>query len=782
MLKNSIKTTLRCIKHSKLFSFINITGLAAGIACCIFISIWVRHELSFDLFHEKIDNIYLVRANRRSNEAVAQTSGTPPSLGPALESDYPEVARVVRLFHWQPELLMRNGEAVFREKVQFSDPSLFEVFTFPIMKGQKPEVAARPDIMVISENLAIRLFKDQDPVGRTITIDNRIDMTIAAVMKNLPAQSSLRFDVWMPLKATERIFNLPEFLNSWGNNAFRTYVQLHPAVEPGTFSARIAGRIKQADPRSDLELYVYPYRDLYLQLQGHGKRVRMFSLIAVLILLMACINFANLSTARSEKRAKEVGIRKVVGAPRSLLVRQFLGESLFFAFISLALALGLVMLFLPLFRGLTGIAISVGTLGAAVPWPLIILLTILAGLVSGIYPAFVLSAMKPARTVKGSALFSQKRGFLRKALVLVQSSLSVVFIICFVVVSSQIRFMKTRNPGYSKESILSVPVQGELARSYAAVKTELQNNPGIEHVAMTTDSPLYIGSIVVGGRWEGMDLEASPSITMFGVDADFLKTFKVAMAKGRFFGPETAPVSRNVVVNETLAAMMGRQEVIGARISALDDDFTVIGVVRDFNYRPLDQDLEPLMMFHNTDIMPYRFMFLKLVADRIPQTLASIGDIQGRFNLDAPLEYTYLDEQAAAQYGDEDRLQVLITVFMYLAVLISSLGLFGLSVFMVERRTREIGIRKVLGASTQRITALLSMGFLNWVLLSNLIAWPAGYLLMSEWLRNFAFRIDLGLWIFALSAAILFAVGVTTVSTQALRAASASPVKSLMYQ
>lgn len=782
MFKNYLKIIFRSIKNHKLFSFINIAGLAAGIACCIFISIWVRDEQSFNRFHEKIDRIYLVRSQIQSGNTTTQISGSPPMLGPALQSEHPEVMNTVRLFNWQPELLMRSGEDVFREKIQFSDSSLFDTFTFPILKGQLPREFTSTSELIISERLAERLFGRKDPIGRTITIDNRIDMTVSGVMKDIPVNSSLKFDVWAPLTMTERIFNLPEFLNSWRNLAFRTYVELKSDVSPEHFNAKISGRIKQVDPKSSIEPFVYPFKDYYLELLEHGKKVRMFSIIAILVLLMACINFANLSTARSEKRAKEVGIRKIVGAQRVTLIRQFLGESILYAFISLTLALNLVILLLPLFRKLTGLDITAGSVWLVTPWLLILGLTILTGLISGLYPAFILSALPPARTVKGNPLLTQRGGSFRKVLVLLQSSLSILFIICFVSISSQIRFMKTRSPGYSKESVLSIPIQGELKNCFAALKTDMLKNPGIEHVSLTTDSPLYIGSIVTKGRWKGKDPNTDPPITLFGVDPDFLDTFDVNLVQGQFFGPATSSQSRDVVINEKLAAFISKEGVIGVQIKSMQGNFNVIGVVRDFNFRPLDQELEPLIMFHNDEITSFRFMFLKLVPDRIPQTITYLKELQSRFNLDAPLEYEFLDEEASAQYANEERLRRLVSVFMGLAILISSLGLFGLSAFMAERRFKEIGIRKVLGASSPQVTALLSMNFLKWILLSNLFAWPAAYIFMSGWLRNFAYKIDLSLWIFAMSAGILGVIGLTTVSIQALRAALANPVDSLRHE
>lgn len=782
MFRNYLTITARIIRRHKLFSFINIGGLTAGLACCILISIWVREERSTDRFHQKIDRIFLVRSLFRSADAANAQSGTPPLLGPALAAEYPEVLGMARLFNWQPEILMKCGDVSFRQKVQFSDPALFDLFTFLIVRGERPRTLMAPAEMVLSEKLAARLFGREDPVGRTITLDNRMEMTVRAVMKDIPSASSLKFDAWAPLQGFVQFVGRPDFLGNWGNNAFRTYVELDENVRPEAFSAKISGRIKRANPEASVEPFVYPFKDFYLRLLGNGRRVDLFLLVAVLVLLMACINFANLSSARSEMRAKEVGVRKTAGARRGLLVGQFLGESFLFAALSLVAAVALVIALIPLFQKLTGLAVSPGDVWGATPWPAVLGVSLAAGLLSGLYPAFVLSSLKPALTLKADAGPGRGRGVFRKALVLTQFSLSILFIIAFVVVASQIRFMKTRHPGYSREAVLFFPIQGEMTRAYPRVKAALLADPAVENVTASTDVPLDISSIVVGGDWEGRDPEADANITFFGADHDFLKTFGLALVQGRFFGPETPARSGDIIINEKLAGLLGRKDASGARITMLGRDFTVIGVVKDFNFRPLDQGLEALAMFHDDSILPYRYMFVKARPEGIPGVAAFLEDARRAFALDAPLEYRFLDAEAAAQYGNEEKFRGLVGAFTVLAILISALGLLGLSAFLVERRVREIGIRRVLGASALRVTGLLSASVLKWVLVANLVAWPAGYFVMSRWLRNFAFRIELEPWIFLLSAGILMAIGIGTVSFQTLRAAHADPAASLRHE
>jgi ABC-type antimicrobial peptide transport system permease subunit len=782
MLRNHLTITLRIIRRHKLFSFINIAGLAAGIACCLLISIWVRAERSTDRFHEKIDRIFLVRSQFRSGQEVNASSGTPPLLGPALAAEFPEVLGAARLFNWQPEILMKSGDVVFRQEVLFADPALFEVFTFPIARGERPRTPFPPTDMVVSERLAARLFGREDPVGRTVTLDNRMTMTVRAVMRDVPSSSSRKFDAWAPLEAFAQFRGRPDFLDNWGNIAFRTYVELAPGVDPGTVDAKIGGRIQKAIPEADVTLTLYPFKELYLKLLGNGRRVGLFSIVAVLVLLMACINFANLSSARADRRALEVGVRKTAGAGRGYLIGQFLGEALLFAALSWVAAMGLVIALLPVYRRLTGLGVGPGDIWAAAPWPVMLGLVLSAGLLSGLYPAFVLSSLRPALTLKSDASPGRGRAAFRKALVLTQFSLSILFIIAFVVVASQVRFMQIRDPGYSRQAVLYVPIQGEMARAFPRVKSALMADPAVERVTVSTDVPFNISSVVVSGDWEGRDPEADANITFFGADHEFLTAFGLGLVQGRFFGLETPAASDDIVINERLAGLIGRRDILGSRLTMIGRDFTVIGVVKDFLFRPLDQSLGPLAMFHDEGILPYRYMFVKARPGGIPNVLAFLEGARRAFGLDAPLEPRFLDEEASAQYRNDERFRGLVGAFTALAVVISALGLIGLSAFMVERRVREIGIRKVLGASALRVTGYLTANVLKWVLAANLIAWPAGYLIMSRWLRNFAFRIDLEPWIFLLSGGALLALGLGTVAFQTLGAARAAPVDSLRHE
>jgi putative ABC transport system permease protein len=774
MFKNYFKIALRGMKRQKLLSFINIAGLAVGMACCLLIFLWVRHEISYDRFHKNIDRLFLIRCWIGSGTERVQTSRTPPSLGPAVKAEYPDVAQQARLFNSPMEFLLQIGEDKFKQKVQFADPSVFDVFSFPFIRGGSQDVFSGPGVMIVSRTFATRHFGTDDPVGKMIRVDALHDFQIVGVMEDIPSNSTIRFEVWIPLEFMTKIVDA-DYLNNWGNFAFLTYVELKEGVLPNAFSEKISRRIIQVDPKSDAEPFVYPFKDYYLKIRGQEKAVRMFSLIAGLILLMACINFTNLTTARAERRAKEVGIRKVAGADRRQLIGQFFGESTLWAFFSLAIAAALCGLLLPYFRSLTGKPLSLGALLAGNSWPAIVIITLLAGILSGVYPGLMLSSLPPVHTVKGKSGSSNRGGNVRRVLVVVQSGFSILLFICTVIFSSQIRYMKTRDPGFARDYLVSIPIQGRLRENAAAMKHELLSNPRIRNVSLTTNTPSYIGSYVTRCRWEGKDLSYDPDVTLFGADPDFARTFAVDVVQGRFFPPDAPARISDIVINNKLAGLMGGGSPIGKQISCVDREFTVIGVVKDFNFRPLDQELEPLIIFHDDKIMDYKYMFMKIDPEDVGRTIAAIAVLQRKFNSDFPFEYSFLDEEFDRMYKDEEKTGRIIGSFTVLAGLISCLGLFGLSAFLAERRTREIGIRKVLGASSAEIVRLLYRSLLPWVLLANLFAWPAAYYFMSKWLRNFAFRTDFKAWHFILSAGTAALIAVLTSSSQTLKAARANP-------
>ena len=794
MFKNYLKIALRNIKKHKGYSFINIFGLAGGIACCILIFLWVQDEFSYDRFHENGDNLYLVGTHLRLGNQTSTSSGTPPALGPAFKEEYPEIVNSVRFCNGPHALIFAYGEKRFREYVEAVDGSLLDMFTFPMIQGNPKTALTNPYSLVMTQRMAQKYFNTEDALGKIIRVENRYDFEVTGVLKNIPRNSLLQFDFLVPIQFLEEHWNEPNHLDTWYNLSFTTFVQLREDASPKEVEEKTAGRIKQGHPENDVTPFLRSYTKLYLYgLTGRGRiaSVRMLSLIAVFVLLIACINFMNLTTARAGNRAREIGMRKVTGALRWDIIKQFYGESVLMAFLSLVFAVLLVIFLLPVFNSLTGkeltldpshnLSLALGLLGA----------TLLTGLIAGSYPALFMSSFRPVKIMKDASGIGSKSSLFRKILVVLQFSISVALIIQTLVVYKQLNYMRTRDLGFNREHLVYIPVNGSLGQHYEAAKQELQQVPGIIHASLTSRTPLLFGSSGSGWDWDGKSPEIDPMIRYFCCDFDFVKTFEMKMVQGRFFSreltPAASPQSGQLVINEEFARIIGKENPVGMRLSHGPYHGTIIGVINDFNYFPLYYQSGPLVIFYKTynptpDHHFYRYIFARIRPDNIPQTVASIEKIYKKFNPEFPFNLRFLDEDYNRLYHSEEKVSVIFLYFATLAVLISCLGLFGLASFLAEQRTKEIGIRKVLGSSVQAIIVLLSKQFLKWVAVANVIALPIAWFLSYTWLQNYPYRTGTGIWIFVLTAAVTLAIAFLTVSYQSVKAARSNPVKSLRYE
>jgi putative ABC transport system permease protein len=794
MFKNYVKIALRNIKRHKGHSFINIFGLAAGIACCILIFLWVQDEFSYDRFHDNGDNLYLVGTHMRLGSQMATSSGTPPALGPTLKQEYPEIINSARFCNGPHALIFAYGEKRFREETEAVDSSLLEMFTFPLIQGDPESALKEPHSVVMTERMARKYFNADDALGKIIRVENRYDFKITGVLKNLPHNSLLQFDFLIPIQFLEELWNAPDHLDTWYNLSFTTFVQLNEKASPEDVSQKIAGRIKQEYPKDDVTPFLRRFTKLYLYgLEGGGRivRIRMLSLIAVFVLLIACINFMNLTTARAGNRAKEIGMRKVTGALRRDIIIQFFGESLLMAFISLVLAVGVVLLLLPVFNTLTGkelaldlshnLALALGLLGV----------TLLTGLIAGSYPALFMSSFQPVKIMKDASRISSKSSLFRKIMVVLQFAISVTLIIRTLVVYKQLEYMRTLDLGFNREHLVYVPVNGALEQHYDAAKQELLQIPGITQVSLTSRTPLAFGSSGNGWEWEGKSADVDPMVRYFCCDYDFVDTFKIKIVHGRFYTPELTPAaspqSLQLVINEEFARVIGKENPVGMRLSKGPYQATIIGVIKDFNYWPLYYRSGPLIIFYKTyDPAPghhfYRYIFARIRPDNIPQTISRIKEVYTKFNPEFPFTYRFLDEDYDRLYRSEEQAGAILRNFAVLAVLISCLGLFGLASFLAEQRTKEIGIRKVLGSSVGGIIVLLSKQFLKWVAVANIIALPIAWYMSYAWLQNYPYRTGTGVWIFILTACMTLVIALVTVSYQSIKAARATPADSLRYE
>ncbi|UCC41825.1 MAG: ABC transporter permease [Candidatus Aminicenantes bacterium] len=802
MFRNYLKITFRNIKSYKGFSLINISGLAIGMACTILILLWVQYELSFDRFHENADQLYQAVYKFEDQEVYGRY--LPGPLAALLKDEYPDIIDTTTYKPWEKKISF--GLKSFFGTGSYVDPSFFEMFTFPFAKGDPKTAFAEPFSIVITEDLANKFFGNENPLGKTLTYyvySQGIDLNVTGIIKNIPQNSHIQFDFLIPFEIGY------QWMKTWRNNAVHTYVQLHEGSNWQDVSKKISNVLNRHIPNSKVKanLYLYPLKKIHLfALEGGGliTYVYIFSVMALVILLIACINFMNLSTARSEKRFKEIGIKKVVGSSRTQLIKQFLSEAIFLSLLALFLATVIVKLLLPSVNATLGVELDLN-------YSLVFILSLfsmalLTGIASGSYPAFFLSSFQPAAILKGqlsSMIILKKKGsqkstvrqrgsFLRKVLVVAQFSLSIFFIICVMGVHKQLNYIRNRDLGFDKGHVVVLQATGELKKGSQTIKNELLKNPDIQNVTFSAFSLTDWESSVSGLDldWTGKMSDRDFLIGNNYVDYDYLKTFNMKMAEGRFFSKEfAADASDACVVNEAAVKAMGMKEPIGKKIvwssgSQYENRRTIVGVIKDYNTQSLHQEVRPfaLMPIENMQQNMSNYMCIKLRSDNIPRSLKLIESKIKEFVPDDPLIYHFLDEKINSLYQTEQLTGKLTRYITFLAIFISCLGLFGLASFSVERRTKEIGVRKVLGASVSKIMLLLTKDFSKWVFLANIIAWPTAWFAMNRWLQNFAYRTDIGIWIFIFSASLAFIIALLVVSYQSIRAALANPVDSLRYE
>jgi len=787
MIKNYFKVALRNIRKHPGYSIINIAGLAIGLACCLFILIWVLDELSYDKFHENDPYIYRVEENQYYSGRVYHVTVTPYPLAPALKQDFPEIIEATQYVGLGGQLLRYGEKAFFETGIKAVAPAFFRMFTFPIVKGDSHTALDDPFSLVISEEIAKKYFGEEDPIGKVFSINNRYDMKVSGVMKNVPNNSYLQFDMVLPYALLEKVGAVSD---SMGSNSILTFVQLQKGASLQQVNDKIRGFIKKHVPDSVTELELALYSRIHLhQYFGYGrdmgqiKYVYIFSLIAFFVLLIACINFMNLSTARSANRAREVGVRKVVGALKSHIIRQFYGESIIYAFIALAFAAMLVVLLMSPFNNLSGKELSLGILGNGMILVGFIGVTLFTGLVAGSYPALFLSSFQPVSVIKGSLKSGAGSSLFRRMLVVVQFALSIFLIIGTVVVYNQLQYMKNRDVGYNKEHLVYIPMRGQTGRFYEALKNALVRDSRILGVTGSSHRPSNIGSNSGGADWEGKDPEKVVLIGMSGVDYDYIDTIGIELTEGRSFSKEYGTDQTEAfIVNEEVAKLIGKESVVGERFSFVGRDGKIIGVMKNFHYYSLRNKIEPLAIYMNPAAKGFNYTLIRIPSENISASLDFVKETWQKVVPGFPFEYRFLVDDFEYYYRSEERMGDLLKYFSILAVFIACLGLFGLASFTAEQRTKEIGIRKVLGASAQQITLLLCREFFVLVLLANIISWPVAYFVMRNWLQGFAYRANLGVFTFVLTMGLALVIALLTVSFQAVKAAVANPVDALKYE
>jgi putative ABC transport system permease protein len=791
MFKNFFKTTIRSLQRNKGYSFLNIFGLAIGITCAGLIFLWVEDELSFDQFNTKKNQLYYIRENQKYDTYTATFGSTPAPMAPVIKAEIPGIANTCRINGLDTKLITIDNKSMYAGG-SYVDVSLFSMFTFPFVQGDAKTAFKELHSMVITESTAKKFFgNEKNVIGKTVRVDNKQDYVITGVIKDISKNSTVQFEWVAPFQIWWDENKL--WAQSWGNNDLDTYVELKPNISAVSVNKILYNFIQQREPKSNARPFLWSAKDWHLRdefdngVQTGGGRityVHLFSVIAWIILLIACINFMNLATARSEKRAKEVGVRKVLGAAKQNLVSQFIGEALLMAFLSAVLAVIIMSLALPAFNLLVQKNLSLD-LTKPLHATALTAITLISGLVAGSYPSLYLSSFNPAFVLKGLKLKTGSAEFIRKGLVVLQFSISIILIISTIVIYQQIQHVKSRSLGFNKKDLLQVDMNSEMTKNYEAVHQDLLGTGLIENVAVSNYNTLYGGNNTGGLVWEGKKSNNEVLISTRYVSPDYMKTSGIKILEGRDLVETDSVQSKrlNVLITQSLEKLMGTNIAVGKTLHWDGDTsgtvVNIVGVVNDYVYGDLYGKPDPVMFFC-VNMPDASNMYVRLKPNAYVETaIKQIGTVLKKDNPSYPFTYHFVDDQFNQMFQNEQLISKLSRVFAMLAIIISCLGLFGLAAYTAERRIKEIGIRKVLGASVTSITTLLSKDFLQLVFISCLVAFPLAWWMMYSWLQNYKYRIEISWWIFIIAGFIAILIALITVSFQAIKAAVANPVKSL---
>ena len=786
MLTSYLKTALRFFRRQKGYATLNVVGLAVGLACAFFILLWVQDERRVDRFHDDVEQLYVVKRHMKftNGDIVTAQSVTVPAAA-ELEAGFPEIEHA-ELVSFRREIVIAQGDHASREEGIWADSAFFDIFSFPLLAGDPATALAAPDGIVLSERLAEVFFpgeRHDDVIGQTVRVDDRADFRVTGVAAEAPDYSTLQFD-WVIPFAEFRARNA--WVEHWGNSGNKIFIRLRDGADHRAVSAKIRTLIgDNFEDSTPTDLFLQPFGDQYLynkfdngqQVGGRIEYVRIFSVVALFLVLIACINFMNLATARAGQRAREIGVRKSLGASRGRLVGQFLSEAVLTAIGAFALAALTVTVLLPAFNEVAGKAVSLAALGAGT-WALFFAIAIGAGLLAGSYPALVLSGFDPARVLRGGDAPQGGVG-LRKFLVVAQFAASILLIVGTFVVSGQLDYIQSKNLGLDRDNVIAFNLEESARERFSTFQQSLRDRPGIEGVSAASSLPFSIGNSTTDPVWEGKDPDSETLFHALQTHYGFTETMRMELVAGRTFSPAFGADSVNFVVNETAARVMGMDAPVGEALSMWGRDGQIVGVVKDFHMASLYEPIEPTIILLEPEADNLWLVTARLSAGQTSEGLASVQEAFATFNPGVPFDYEFLDAQFGEMYESEQRIATLANVFAVVAAFIACLGLLGLAAYAAQRRRKEIGVRKVLGASVTNVVGLLSRDFLTLVLVACALTLPLAYLGAERWLSDFAFRADLGAGPFVLAGSAALVLAALTVGVQAYRAASADPVQSL---
>ena len=785
MLRNYLKIAWRNLVKSKSFAFLNIAGLSTGMACSILILLWVQNELSYDSFHKAAKSIYRITVDSEAFNLAVSSAG----MGPDLQHEIPEIEEVVRTTKFQNALFKVNQEVFEEDKFMYVDSNFLSLFDFNLAYGDKSTALAAPNSLILSTSLAKTYFGKEDVLGKTLQLNNNKTLRVTGVLEPLPSNSHFKFEALSPV-STILHENADLAGNDWFNFEYYTYFRVNEAVNGSAkgvsgIESDIDRIVKARFDGFDIHFRLQPleeihlYSDLQMDVAGHGNvaYVHTFFVVALFILVVACINFMNLATARSAKRAREVGLRKAVGAERSQLVGQFFSESVLLSCISLLLATGLAFLILPYFNQLTAGNLRIRYESGSF-WMSLLAIAAVTGLLSGSYPSLYLSGFNPVEVLKGRLRISGGNRLFRNGLVLTQFTVSAILIVGTIVVYNQLNYIRNKSLGYDKSNLIIVPFKGDLKAKQDALRANLNQNPLLSEYSIFADLPTQLDRGTTSLSWDGKNQNEEILIPDIRVDNHFLNVFDLKVLAGRGFSADFSENESNVIVNEALMKLMGktRENIIGQAMEYNGQQVQVVGLVNDFHFKPLQYGIEPLVMAEKSE---GNYLTIRTTMNQTQAAISALEEIHSDLNPAFPFTYSFLDEDLQNLYKGEQQMGQIFNGLAILALFISCLGIYGLSAYMAEQRTKEIGIRKVLGAGTARLVALMSGDFVKLIGFSLLVAVPVSWYYLDQWLSGFAYHITVSWWMFAAAALSLLLITLFTVSYQSIKTALLNPVKSL---
>jgi len=790
MLKNTFRLALRSIFKNKGFAFLNISGLAVGLTASLLIFLWIQDELSFEKYNLNAENIYRVEEDQFYSGEKYHVTVTPHPSGPVWKEKIPEIREQTRI-NRLPRILFRQDDKVFFESsIIAADSGLFKVFTMPLVFGDPETVLNSPHSIVLTEKLASKYFGDANPLGRTLTLENKLQFMVTGVMRNLPKNSMFTFEGVIPYSFLNEIGAIS---NSWGNNSILTFVLCEKGLDISAVNKKLTDVVLEYLPQTTTKYLLFPLLDIHLHSQfgyevskGPVIVVIIFSLIAVFVLLIACFNFINLSTAKASGRTKEIGIKKVAGANQKTLIIQFMLETFFLVLVALALALILIGLSLPVFNNISGKHFILSDLVHIKFIASILVVGIITGILAGLYPALYLASFKPATVLKGGSVSEKGNGKLRQVLVIIQFTLSILIAITAVFMYMQLKHLQDADLGFDKENLICIPMMGDMNPKYNSLKSDLLRETLIQGVTAARSNPVRIGSNSGGASWEGKDPEKRVLIGTNAVDYDYIETMKMELKSGRSFSREfpsdfAKDTTGNFLVNEEVVKIMGVDDAVGKNFSFMGINGRIVGVLKNFHFKGADQPIEPIA-FALTDPVRLSYILIRLAPGNIPEALKTAENVWNKVIPEYPFDYFFIDEDYDNLFRAQLRLTRLLKYFTVLAVIIACLGLYGLSAYSAEKRTNEIGIRKVMGAGTPNILYSMVKEFMLLIIIALIIAIPAGWVIVGTLLRQFASRVELSITVFAMIAAGALIIALITVSFQAFKASLINPARALKVE